>query len=155
MKQNNKKAVIYCRVVSEAVNNFDHSIAGQEEVCRAMAMRNGYKVIKVISDTAIGRNTKRAGFSELQNIVKNRKVDVVCVQSIDRLTRDAKEGTTFFALLRKYDVELVTYNSPVQKLIETIMGSMAQYDSNVRRERVLRALARKKSLLGSRASSII
>lgn len=153
MKQNNKKAVIYCRVASEMVDNRDHSIAGQEEACRAMAIRNDYKVIKVISDIAIGRNVKRKGFNELQNIVKNKKVDVVCVYSIDRITRDTKEGTTFLALLRKHGVELVTYSNPLEKLTEAILASTAQYASEVHRERVLRALARKKSLLRSGAST--
>lgn len=155
MKQNNKKAVIYCRVVSEAVNNFDHSIAGQEEVCRVVAMQNGYKVIKTIADVAIGRNTKRKGFTELQKMVKSKKVDVVCVYNVDRLTRDAREGAGFFALLQKHGVELVTYTNPIQKLTETIVASMAMYDHEVRRQRVLGAIARKKSLLGSRASSTI
>lgn len=155
MKQNNKKAVIYCRVASEMVDNRDHSIAGQEEVCRTMAMQNGYKIIKVISDVAIGRNVERKGFKQLQDIVKKKKVDAVCVYSIDRITRDPQEGSTFLALLRKHGVELVTYNNPVQKLMEAVIASMAQYESEVRRERVLRALARKKSLLRSGASSTI
>lgn len=155
MKQNNKKAVIYCRVASEVTDNRIHSIAGQEEVCRVMAMQNGYEVIKIISDVAIGRNTKRKGFSELQKMVKNKKVDVVCVYNVDRITRDAREGATFFALLRKYDVELVTYISPMEKLAETIMSSMALYDYEVRRQRALAAVARKKSLLRSGASTKI
>lgn len=145
MKQNNKKAVIYCRVASGNQNDKpERSITEQESMCREFAERNGLTVIKVISDVASGKNAKRFGFAKLQNLVRGKKVDVVCVQHVDRLSRDVEDFSSFLALLKKHRVELATYSNPVQKLVEAIMASMAQYESEVHRERILRALARKK-----------
>jgi len=42
-----------------------------------------------------------------------------------------------------------------QKLIEAITGALATYEHDIRKERALRAITKKKSLLGLRAQSTI
>jgi len=154
MKQNNKKAVIYCRVATENQAN-GSSLAVQEKVCGVLAKTKGYKVSEVIVETASGANNNRDGFKKLLKLIKNKKVGAVCTYSIDRLTRNSQDGIGFLALLKKQGVELITANSPIGKFAETIIISYATYEREAHRQRILAGLARKKSLLRSGASSTI
>ena len=154
MKQNNKKAVIYCRVATEDQVN-GSSLAIQENVCRSFARAKGYDVREVIAEVVSGVSDKRTGFNRLVKLVKNKKVGIVCIQKIDRLSRNSEQTNNFLALLKKCRVELVCASNPSCELIEAIMCAHAQYSSQIRRERILAGLARKKSLLRSGASSTI
>lgn len=155
MKQNNKKAVIYCRVASEKQSEGGSSLEVQEQVCNAFVRAKGYEVSEVIKETASGANVNRTGYEKLVKLIKNKKVGAICAYSIDRLTRNARDGANLLALLKKYRVEVVYADSSLRALAETLFTSYAQYEREAHRRRILAGLAKKKSLLGSRASSTI
>lgn len=155
MKQNNKKAVIYCRVASEKQSEGGSSLEVQEQVCNAFLKAKGYEVSEVIKETVSGANINRDGYKKLLKLIKNKKVGAICAYSIDRFTRNAKDGVSLLALLKKHRVEVVYADSPLRALAETLFTSYVQYEREAHRRRILAGLARKKSLLGSRASSTI
>lgn len=154
MKQNNKKAVIYCRVATESQTS-NSSLESQEKTCRLLARAKGYEVSEVIVETASGVSGKRTGFNKLIKLVQSKKVGAVCVQKIDRLSRDREQTKNVLALLKKHRIELVSTNDPLYEFIEAIWCAHSQYAGQVHRERILAGLARKKSLLRSGASTKI
>lgn len=155
MKQNNKKAVIYCRVASTTQNDRSKSIAGQEEICRQYAKLKGYDVTKVFTDYTSGNNPKRKGFEQMIKTIVGKNVDIVCVTALDRISRNTEQAQNFLALLKKHRVELACTYSPICVLAETMFSAYSQYEREARRQRIIAGIARKKSLLRSGASTKI
>lgn len=153
MKQNNKKAVIYCRVASEKQSEGGSSLEVQEQVCNAFLKAKGYAVSEVIKETASGANVNRDGYSKLVKLIKNKKVGAICAYSIDRLTRNARDGASLLALLKKHRVDVVYADNPLRALAETFFSAYTQYERETRRRRIIAGIARKKSLLRSGAST--
>jgi len=102
MKQKHKRALVYCRTATNEQNR-NNSIARQEVMCRQFAKDRNYKIVEVISEVASGMTLNRKGFKRLMTIVKQGKVDVICVASICRLTRN-------FANCQKLYGQLVSHN---------------------------------------------
>lgn len=156
MKQNNKKAVIYCRVASGSQQDDPiGSLAVQEQLCKSYLRAKGYEIHKIISEQASGVRSDRSGYKQLTKCIKSGKIQAVCAQSIDRLTRSSRDYSAINVLLKKHGVELITAKDPATELLETMLASYATYQQKMISLRVRTALARKKSLLRSRASSKI
>jgi len=97
---------------------------------------------KWYKDTASGKTMNRPGWSKLEKAMRQGKVSSVVVWRIDRLGRTAKGLTALFDELRERKINLVSIrdgldlSTPAGRLMANVLASVAQYETEVRGERV-------------------
>jgi DNA invertase Pin-like site-specific DNA recombinase len=100
------------------------------------------ETIKWYKDKATGTNMDRAGWRKLEAAVKAGRVSAVVVWRLDRLGRTASGLTALFDDLRGRKVNLISLRdgldlaTPAGRLMANVLASVAQYESEVRGERV-------------------
>ena len=93
-------------------------------------------------DKASGKSMDRPGWSKLETAIEQGKVSAVVVWRIDRLGRTAKGLTALFDDLRERKVNLVSLKDGLDlstsagRLMANVLASVAQYETEVRAERV-------------------
>ena len=94
------------------------------------------------SDKATGKNMDRPGWRKLETAIHKGQISAVVVWRIDRLGRTAKGLTALFDDLRERKVNLVSLkdgldlSTPAGRLMANVLASVAQYETEVRGERV-------------------
>lgn len=85
------RAAIYARFSSDLQN--ERSIDDQIALCRTYADREGLTVSEVFEDRARSAASMfgRPGLAEMMDAVKARRIDVVIVEALDRLSRDQED----------------------------------------------------------------
>lgn len=103
------KIGVYCRYSSE--NQRESSIEDQLRNCQKHAEQQGWIISPelVFSDAAIsgGVSVGRPGYQGLMNAVKQKQIDVILVDSLDRLSRDQEELHRVYKQFKFYGVALV------------------------------------------------
>lgn len=107
--------------------------------------------VKWYRDQATGRTMDRPGWNKLEAAVRSGRVASIVVWRLDRLGRTAKGLTALFEELQQRKVNLISLKdgvdlaTPAGRLIAHVLASVAQYENEVRGERVLagQAVARK------------
>ena len=132
----------YIRVSTEAQNT-----ARQEEALADL------KLDKVFTDKASGKNTDR---SQLQAALAHlREGDTFIIYSMDRLSRSLNDLITVVKSLTAKGVKItflkesLTFtgeDNPMANLMLGIMGSLAEWERSVTRERQLQGIAIAKEL---------
>ncbi len=98
--------------------------------------------VKWYRDTATGKTMDRPGWAKLEAAIRKGLVASVVVWRIDRLGRTAKGLTALFDELRERKVNLVSLkdgldlSTPAGRLMANVLASVAQYETEVRGERV-------------------
>ena len=89
----NPKAILYCRVSSKEQEETGYSLPSQEKLLTEYALRKGLAIEKVFSvaESASGSRQRKV-FSEMMTFMKNRKVNHLLCEKVDRLTRNFKEA---------------------------------------------------------------
>src|SRR3990167_3988110 len=137
------KAIIYSRVSTEdQVKNY--SLGNQEQVCREYATRNSMEVIKIfVEEGESAKFISRTKLAELIDYCKKNSglIDVLIVYKLDRLARSQQDHQAIRAILSQNNVALRSATEPIDetstgKLMEGILSSFAQFDNDVRAERV-------------------
>jgi len=158
-------AVIYARYSS--ANQREESIEGQIRECRAYANRNGYRIIREYTDSALsGKTDKRPGFQQMISDSDRRIFQVVIVWKLDRFARDRYDAAIYRKRLSDNGVRLCSAmegisDSPEGIIMEGLLDAMAEYYSanlseNIRRGQYDSALKRKvliSGILGYRRGS--
>ena len=145
-------AVIYARYSSS--NQREESIAGQLRDCYAFAERNGYKVIKEYTDSAMtATSDRRPSFQRMVADSKKKTFEVVIVWKLDRFARDRYDAAVYRKRLKDNGVKLISAmenitDSPEGIILEGMLEAMAEYYSrnlaeNVKRGAYDSALQRK------------
>lgn len=104
--------------------------------------------VKWYSDTASGKTMQRPGWDELSDALFAGKLSTVVVWRLDRLGRTAAGLTALFDQLQQRKVNLVSLkdgldlSTPAGRLMCNVLASMAQFETEVRAERVLAGQAR-------------
>jgi len=94
-------------------------------------------------DTFTGRTMHRPGMTKLLDALRMGKLDRIVVWRLDRLGRTTKGLCQLFDELRERRVDLVSLKdgfsleSPAGRLHARILASVAEYETEVRAERVL------------------
>jgi DNA invertase Pin-like site-specific DNA recombinase len=94
-------------------------------------------------DNFTGKTMDRPGWNRLMEAVRLGKVAKIVVWRLDRLGRTAKGLTSLFEELIAGKVDLVSIKdgidlfTPAGRLIANMLASVAQYETEVRAERVL------------------
>lgn len=94
-------------------------------------------------DTFTGRTMHRPGMTKLLDVLRMGKLDRIVVWRLDRLGRTTKGLCQLFDELRERKVDLVSLKdgfsleSPAGRLHARILASVAEYETEIRAERVL------------------
>lgn len=145
------RAAIYARI-SNADPEVD-AISDQLRRCRDLAEREGYEVVAEFSDDGVSgwASKVRLGWIELDRAVRAGQVDVVLAVAEDRFTRSAEVKTGFQAACAKAKVTWHTIAggnvNPATaggKLLSTITGGIAEYESDLKSERVAASVVRRR-----------
>jgi len=114
----------------------------QEKAIRQWAAAKGVR-LTVYRDRFTGKTMDRPGWSKLEKAVRAGKVGRIVVWKLDRLGRTVSGLTKLFDDLRGRGVKLVSLtegldlSTPMGKLVANVLASVAQYETEVRGERVM------------------
>lgn len=146
-----QQAFIYCRVSTEEQAREGYSLDAQEKLCVKFAQEHGYTVAGVYRDE--GRSGTSLHRPALQDMLarcqQDGNVSAVVVQETDRLARNTLDHLTIRAVLNKAGAELISVaqpmldDSPEGKMIDTILASVNQFQSDINSRKTGKALQEK------------
>src|SRR5262245_11412628 len=99
--------------------------------------------VRWFTDKCAGKSMDRPGWSKLWAAVERGEIKTIVVWRLDRLGRTASGLTKLFDELRKHKVNLVSLKdgldleTPAGRLMANVLASVAQYETEIRAERVL------------------
>ena len=131
-----KQAAIYVRV-----SHRDQTHASQLPDLERWVKADGGSVVWY-KDTFTGRTMNRPGMDKLLGALKSHKLDRIVVWRLDRLGRTTKGLCQLFDELRDFNVDLISLKdgfsleSPAGRLHARILASVAEYETEIRAERV-------------------
>lgn len=145
-----QRAILYTRVSSDQqVNNT--SLGDQERIGREYCQSNDIELLKVFREE--GESAKYIDRTELTKSIaycadKSNKVDLFLVYKMDRFSRSLENHLKIRSLLKGYGVRLVSMtenieDTPTGELMENILASFAQFDNQIKRERVMNGMIAK------------
>lgn len=136
-----KATAVYMRV-----STHDQSLASQRPDVERWLAANDVEA-DVYEDTASGCTMDRPRFKDLRGLILERKISRLVVWRLDRLGRTAAGLTAFFAELQAHGCTLVSLregidlDTPAGRLMAHVLASVAAYETEVRRERILAGMA--------------
>ena len=138
-----KSAAIYCRVSTDNQEAEGTSLQTQTEACFNYCREKGYQVASRFSEAYSGLTLERPKLSELRELVRNERIDVIVVYCLDRLSRDPTHGVILTQELEKHGVRLEAVtedvdNTELGKLISYIRGFASKLEAEKIRERTMR-----------------
>jgi DNA invertase Pin-like site-specific DNA recombinase len=145
------QCLIYCRVSTEEQAEKGFSLDAQEKLCRDFAERQGYAVAGVYRDEGkSGTTLERPALQDmLAQCTKGTSIQAVIVQETDRLARNTHGHLTIRAVLKNAGVKLISVNqpmlddSPEGNMIDTILASVNQFQSDLSGRKIRKALQEK------------
>jgi DNA invertase Pin-like site-specific DNA recombinase len=143
-----KKVVLYVRVSTDK-----QSVENQINQLTSVAHRNGWEIVDTYSDAGIsgafGRD-KRPAFDELLKDANRKKYDGIMVWSIDRIGRSLQDLISFLNDVQSKDIDLyidqqgLDSSTPTGRLMFSLVGSFAEYERTLIKERVRAGMERAK-----------
>jgi len=133
-----KHVAIYCRVSKTRGQDLRSQKPDLERWAAAQA-----EPVKWYADRFTGKTMDRPGWRALEAQVAAGNVSTVVCWRIDRLGRTAKGLTALFADLQERKVNLVSLrdgldlSTPAGRLLANMLASVAQFETEVRAERIL------------------
>lgn len=143
-----RSAAVYCRI-SHDPSGERLGVRRQEVDCVAEARRRGWRVAQVyVDDDRSAYNTRkpRPEYQRLLSDIAAGEVDGVMVWRLDRLHRQPRELEEFIVLCDHRHVALATVTGDVDlsttqgRLVARTWGAFAVHESEVKSERIKRAL---------------
>lgn len=107
--------------------------------------------VRWYSDKSTGKDTDRPGWQSIEAAIARGEVTRLVVWRIDRLGRSSADLTRLFADLDRRRVRLesvrekLDLGTPAGRLVADVIASVAQYETEVRRERVAAGIAAAKA----------
>lgn len=146
-----KKAAIYARISTS-----DQNIDSQLYAMRELATQRGFEVVREYEDRGVsGRRARRPGLDALTADARRKTFSVILVVAFDRVARSVKH---FLQVMDEFDSlgvvfvsrrENVDTSGPMGRLFLTLIGSIAELESDLIKDRV-RAGMRRAALDGVR-----
>lgn len=136
------RVAIYIRVSTE-----DQTAENQLPDCLKYIDAYGHQLVEVYKDTLTGTTTSRPGLQAMLDAGKRRHHDSVLIWRLDRLSRSVKDMLQLIAELQSQHIRLISVrdsldlDSAAGKLLLHVLASVAQWESDVCRERTLAGLA--------------
>lgn len=139
-------AAIYCRV-----SKSDQSCDRQERDLLEYADKLGYEVTAIFKETMSGVKAL-AERKKVISLAQARKIDAVLVSELTRWGRSTPDLLATMQSLQSWRVSLIAQSglqldlaTPHGKLIATFLASLAEYERDLMRERVISGLAAAKA----------
>lgn len=141
-KTKHLKAGLYSRVsTKEQLNNY--SIENQNEKLESYCNIKEWKIFDHYSDGGFsGASMDRPDLKRLINDVKHKKIDIVIVYKLDRLSRSQKDTLELIDLFLEHDIEFVSVtenldtSTPMGRAMIGIMSAFAQLERELIAERM-------------------
>jgi DNA invertase Pin-like site-specific DNA recombinase len=120
--------------------------ASQEPDIKRHLAAHGLEGAKVYRDKFTGRTMERPGFQKLLAAIRAGQVKNVIVWRLDRLGRTARGLSDLFAEFNARKINLVSIrdgldlSTPAGRLMGHVLASVAEYETEIRAERVLAGL---------------
>ncbi len=150
------KAGIYCRVSSESQATNGVSLQAQQERLEAFCVAKTWDVHRVYVDDGYSAATlDRPAIQELLRDVKARRVGVIVVYRLDRLTRRLSDLESVLKVLEKYEATLASLSESLDassasgRLMLNLLMSVAAWEREIIGERTAAALQYKKMHLSA------
>src|ERR1035437_10792148 len=103
------RAFIYGRVSTREQGTDDHySLDNQEQRGRDYIKLKKWHLLKVRKDIASGKDDNRAAFQELLEDVRAKRIDVVVVYRLDRLSRNVRDIYDFLDSIQRAGIGFVS-----------------------------------------------
>ena len=137
---NSQRAVAYLRVSS--ISQVDgHSLNAQERLFNQLCESRGWAAVRVYREEGQSAHSesvkKRPIFRQLMEDAKRDQFDIVVVHTLDRWSRNLRVTLESLANLGMHNVALVSitenidYSTPEGMLMTQLLGSFAQFFSNM------------------------
>jgi DNA invertase Pin-like site-specific DNA recombinase len=141
-----KKCAIYCRVSTS-----DQKIESQLYDLRELAAQRGIEVVAEYQDCGIsGSKARRPGLDALMQDARKKKFSIVLVAAFDRVARSVRHFLQVIDELESLGVVFISRREQVDtsgmmgRLFLTLIGSIAELESDLIRERVKAGMRRAK-----------
>ena len=138
-----KTAAIYARVSTDK-----QKVDMQLEELKAYIHKRGFKTGHLYVDQGLtGGNLQRPAFGRMMEDAHKRTFDVLIVWKLDRLSRSLKDLITTLETLGSLGIDFISYDNsldtstPTGKLVFHVVGSVAEFERDIIRERVRAGLA--------------
>lgn len=150
-----RTAAIYCRI-SRDIAGRGLGVQRQEEECRALCERRGWKVSFVATDNDVSAysGAPRPGFRRVLDAVTADQVDAVVAWHPDRITRRPAELEDIITLVEAHRVEVATVaagdydlSTASGRMVARVVGATARAESERTAER-LRSMHAQKAKSG-------
>lgn len=154
-------AAIYVRVSTIMQAESGYSMDAQEALLREYCEAKGYEVYRVYRDEGLsGKDVKRPALQQMLADVVERKIDVVCVWKLSRLTRSVQDLYNMCATLERQGAHLDSYTEAIDmstamgRMTLGIMGVVAQWERDVISDNVRMAM-RERAMQGYWTASYV
>ncbi len=138
-----KTAAIYARVSTDK-----QKVEMQVEELEAYIRKRGFLAGQLYIDQGFtGGNLQRPAFVRMLSDAHKRTFDVLIVWKLDRLSRSLKDLITTLETLGSLGIDFISYDNsldtstPTGKLVFHVVGSVAEFERDIIRERVRAGLA--------------
>ncbi len=132
------RAVIYCRVSTDAQERDGTSLETQERACLEHVQVRGWSLVETIKEAASGYNLDRPGIARLRQLLAEGAVDVLVSYAVDRLSRNQNHIGVVFDELERAGARLdfVTENFEDTAVGRFILAARA-FIAEVEREKIV------------------
>ena len=141
------KVALYCRVSTN-----DQHPENQVRILSDLAVKNGAEVVSTFIDKGIsGVKKDRDALNQMLSAARSRKFATLYVLSIDRLSRSVKnlietvETLNDLGITIVFQRENIDTKSAMGQFFLTVLGSLAQFEREIMRERINAGISRAKS----------
>ncbi|MCH8824325.1 MAG: recombinase family protein [Planctomycetes bacterium] len=145
---NESKAIGYIRVSTRDQADSGASLESQRMKIEAYATMHDLHLVDVIEDAGFSaKSLDRPGMDKLLKFIRGRKVGVVIVAKLDRITRSVRDLGELVDLFQRSGVEFASVADHIDtstasgRLVLNVMGSVSQWEREAIGERTSEALA--------------
>ena len=145
---NESKAIGYIRVSTRDQAESGASLEAQRAKIEAYAVLHDLELAEVIEDAGhSAKSLDRPGMTNLLRLIRGRKVSVVIVAKLDRITRSVRDLGELIELFQRSGVEFASVADHIDtstasgRLVLNVMGSVSQWEREAIGERTAEALA--------------
>ena len=142
------RAIGYVRVSTQDQADSGASLEAQRTKIRAYATMHDLELAEMIEDAGYSaKSLERPGMARLLELIRQRKVDVVIVAKLDRITRSVRDLGELIELFQRSGVEFASVADHIDtataagRLVLNVMGSVSQWEREAIGERTSEALA--------------
>lgn len=148
-----KKIAVYLRVSTEGSKDGKIQSTGMQKLeIKSYLQSKGFSEFEIYEDKGIsGTKRDRPALNKLLSDCKNGKVSKVIVYKLDRLARSLSDLLQIITLFQNSEVEFISVKDAIDmstatgRLLFQILGSFAEFEAAVIKERVLSGIANARS----------